>query len=201
MKFKKETYEKYSNIYNDDGSNIRVRSFKLVKVRKRHKCHMSLIDQKCHDILKGEYAVVESGIYENEWYNIYTCTKCLDKYFIDDVQLNPDKDYSYLEDKIFTIIHNDIAFEAKVALIEFDIGITCISTLLNKNCLCLNKSKPMIEFNEYNKYFYYIVNSIENGIFNTNEYTQFDNNMRNVSNSGMIISTQQDVDKSCPFNQ
>ena len=80
----KNTDEEYLDHYwfEGDESEVRMRTVKMVRVRKSHRCALSPLvheDSREHQIEPGERAWVESGIIDGDWQRSYACIPCMDK--------------------------------------------------------------------------------------------------------------------------
>lgn len=83
MKFQEHEYIGFDPCDGDRDVNLRCQSAKIVKVRKPHTCHLSLIDGKEHSIKPGELARCEKVIFEEKWESYYCCIPCIDAWFIE----------------------------------------------------------------------------------------------------------------------
>lgn len=94
MKFSEQTYidnEPFSG--SDQDVDIRLHSFKVVKVRKPHDCMLAqLVGNDHHVIQPGQPALRESAIVDDEWGSCYACLDCMDKFLIEEVGLEPDNE-------------------------------------------------------------------------------------------------------------
>ncbi|MBB5547506.1 hypothetical protein [Paraburkholderia fungorum] len=85
MKYAESEYVAYDP-YEGDEADIKLRTVKLVKVRKEHQCFMGaapLGDKHtiaCGDIARFEKALVDGDF----WGKSYVCVPCMDKW-LDDV--------------------------------------------------------------------------------------------------------------------
>jgi hypothetical protein len=81
MKYKKQDYINFNPFDGDRDVDIRCRTVSIVKTRKEHVCHISLIDGKTHNIKIGEMARVEKAICDGHWGSYYCCIPCMDDWF------------------------------------------------------------------------------------------------------------------------
>ncbi len=89
MKFTESTYLNYNPFIGADrDADIRQYSWKLVKTRIPHLCMLAeLVGCVIHEIPKGQLAMRERAIVDNEWGSSYSCIDCMDKWLIDEVEI------------------------------------------------------------------------------------------------------------------
>ena len=79
MKYSKKRYINTDPFEGDRDVDIRCKTVKIVKVRKKHHCAAGIIEGEDHYIEKGGMARVEKAIVEGQWGRFYSCIPCLDK--------------------------------------------------------------------------------------------------------------------------
>lgn len=199
MKFKKETYIKYWVGFQIKDPNIRCREKKIVKCRKEHDCHLtSFLGLEDHKIKKGEYALVEKAIFNNEWVSYYICIDCLNDFLINHIRIEPDKstplskrDFTYLENKLIKINYNNFSSIFKVKIIEFDIGITLQDIYDERNCFCVSDKG---DSSEYKKVFFNVISKIKKGKIDVDKFQE----IFNISKFNSRYTKIEDV---CPFSK
>jgi hypothetical protein len=72
-------YERQDPFDGDRDMDIRLRTVKIVKTRKPHKC-LSPMTCELHDIPAGTPVRYEKAIVDGMWGGYYTCIECLDKW-------------------------------------------------------------------------------------------------------------------------
>lgn len=194
MKFDKEIYLNLINLFDDD--DIRCHKSKIVKVKKQHECYNGY-HKKFHIIEHGEYARVDSFIFENEWYHFYTCLDCLEKslieiHGIDPVEVN---DYSYLENKECEFWYEGSSDKCIVKYIEYDFGITVLNEEDKTIAFCLSKREDANKA-VYNDIFGYIVNCIKDD--KLIDFRYINNVFIGLLNINTNVS-EYEVNKRCPF--
>lgn len=86
MKYTEKEYLNFDPCGGDMVSHwdLRCLTAKIVKTKKEHKCHLSLIEGKPHKIPVGNLARYEKCIFEGRWDWNWCCLPCIDKCLDDD---------------------------------------------------------------------------------------------------------------------
>lgn len=86
MKYPSHYYTEF-DFFEDRDMEIRSHLKRIVTTRKDHQCCLGQDSQLNHNIAKGSLAVLESGIFDNEWVSSYFCLSCadreLDKFYLE----------------------------------------------------------------------------------------------------------------------
>ncbi len=85
LKHSDDDYLRFDPFEGDRDVDIRMRTVKLVRVRKSHRCQLSIGTDKAHDIAIGELARHERAFVDGDfWGGYYVCIPCMDR-FLDEV--------------------------------------------------------------------------------------------------------------------
>ena len=83
MKYPAQDYITWDPFEGDMDVDIRCRKVKLVKVRKQHPCHLSMMDAvPAHHVEPGQLARHEKAFVDgSHWGSYYCCIPCMDAWF------------------------------------------------------------------------------------------------------------------------
>ena len=85
LKRSEDDYLQFDPFDGDRDVGIRMRTVKLVRVRKPHQCQMGIGKVSAHDIAIGELARYERALVDGDfWGSYYVCIPCMDR-FLDEV--------------------------------------------------------------------------------------------------------------------
>ena len=85
LKRSEDDYLRFDPFDGDRDVDIRMRTVKLVRVRKPHRCHLGIGEDNAHDIAIGELARNERAFVDGSfWGSYYVCIPCMDR-FLDEV--------------------------------------------------------------------------------------------------------------------
>lgn len=85
LKHAEDDYLRFDPFEGDRDVDIRMRTVKLVRVRKPHRCQLGIGEGAGHDIAIGELARHERALVDGDfWGSYYVCIPCMD-HFLDDI--------------------------------------------------------------------------------------------------------------------